>query len=188
MGRMKPDEEISKFLISSPCRFVGEFETDDFLLTHAWTHFSEVHKKTGNGIKQPRYAFVVSLRTEAEEKKPGMVFHNLSSFGPSLCSLLSILFGKRFDFHGMTETGGLFLAPEFNLLQLSENTVLPTNSSQKRKAFATPLVLNQFERLYPMIINDSIEDRIRQVCLSSCKFYYLALINIDSDPEVAYLH
>ncbi len=37
---LKPDETIHKILISTTSRMVGEFVSDDILISHAWQNFT----------------------------------------------------------------------------------------------------------------------------------------------------
>ena len=184
-----PDETLQKVLISTPSRFVGELNGGHFLLTHAWPDFADRHigARLDEGPAS-RSAYVFVFRTEAPKKKQ-VALPNYSAAGPMICSYLAVIFGKRFDSHGLTEGTGFFHVPEPSAyLRLCDHR-LPWNSHKPRSDLNIPLKLEEARVLEPLLGDTPAEDmQFVRTFQGASKFYLQALQNFDSDPEVAYLH
>ena len=96
---LRPDKAVHKILISTTSKFIGEYESQAMLISHAWKHATN-----SSGIIREeetpasRNSFVVAFRTEESDEKD-IVIPDYSHIGELICSYLSVLFGKRFDSH-----------------------------------------------------------------------------------------
>lgn len=107
--KLQPDETVQKLLISTPSRLVGEYEDNDLLITHCWQMGADLHRSIQEGPYSQSY-YIVAIRTEPV-KKDKIARPNYAYIGEFAASLLSVLFGKRFDSHGVVESTGHFQLP-----------------------------------------------------------------------------
>ncbi|HGM8505709.1 TPA: hypothetical protein ACKQBN_004396 [Pseudomonas aeruginosa] len=181
---IKLQEGVHKLLISSPSRLVGEYQDSCVLLSHAW---SDNHARFSEGPAS-RSAYIFVFETEEPERAPGVVIQDYSPVGPMICSYLSVLFGKRFDTHGLTESQGLFRVPNLSQYLALADHRLPHNSHKIRRSPEVSLDLGQFKSLAPLLNAGSVDKQVLQTFQSASKFYWQSLQTFESDPEVSYLH
>ena len=187
---LRPDQLIQKLLISSPCRFIGEYETEDLLITHAFPQFhdSSVLQKYLDNNPYHRSFFVVVFKTEGIEENNGKLkmFPNYSSLGDMVCIYLSILFGKRFDNHGTIETLGFFNSPEMGNNSPAYNPKIGPYNHTPRKDLEIELNLSKI-KLIEQLFNDQIDENKLNVIQTAGKFYIRSLQIFELDPELAVL-
>lgn len=187
---LRPDASVQKILISTPSRLVGELDGGDYLLTHAWPDLSarDTRARMDEGPSS-RSAYLFVFRTEVPDKKPGGILPDYSSVGPVICSYLAVIFGKRFDSHGLTEGIGFYHIPEQrHYFNISDHR-LPFNSHAPRGDLNIELNLAEAHVLHPLFSMDHSDNiRFIRAFQSASKFYLQALQNFESDAEVAYLH
>lgn len=186
---LMPDETIHKILISTTSRLVGSYENDDILISHAWQHFSNsngIIREEENPVS--RSAFVLAFQTEGYEKAAGVEIPDYTYIGEIVCSLLSVLYGKRFDSHGLLEGSGFFNTPDLTVYNHICNHKLPFNSHKARRCFSIPLNLVHFKAVDKLLLSPEIDQDFKHKLFAACKFYCQAIQTIESDPEVAYLH
>jgi hypothetical protein len=135
-----------------------------------------------------RSAFVLVFATEPYEKKAGVAVPNYEPTGDFVCSLLGLLYGKRFDAHGSLEMSGMFGLPD--LTEFSEfcDPVLPFNSHKPRADIGIPLSLMEVRRIAPLLEGTPHDEARAAVLFGARRFYLRALQAAEIDPEVAYLH
>ena len=133
---LRPQETIQKALISTTSHFVGEFAKDGVLLTHAWPDFFD-HSASIRWSEGPasRSAFIFAFETEPIEKKPGRRLPEYSPMGELICAYLAVLFGKRFDSHGLVEGSGYYHVPDLTQFGHLCDHYLPQNSHASRIDF-----------------------------------------------------
>lgn len=187
---LRPDESIQKLLVSTTSRLVGEYESEAFLITHAHSHFaSESGRVRSTESPVSRNAYMIAFRTEAlPEKRPGVVIPDYSGFGEVFCAYLSVLYGKRFDSHGLVEGSGFFQTPDLTAYNHISNHRYNFNSYEKRTCFQVPLNLNAVGSILPLLIVSDLDKEVATKLLAVSKFYMRALQNAETDPEIAYLH
>ena len=185
---LRPERSINKALISTTSRLVGEYETDGALITHAWPDFGDrsTFMRFSEGPTS-RSAFVFAFQTEDIPLTSPRI-PDYSPTGDLICGYLAVLFGKRFDNHGLVEGGGLFHVP--NLVEFGQlcSPSLPHNSHKPRVDFQIPLNLTEVRRIEPLLSSGSIDRKFLQTFQTCIKFYLQALQNAERNPEVAYLH
>ena len=159
------------------------------MLTNAWPGF---HDRSASIRWQEgpasRSAYIFAFRTEVAEKSQGKKLPDYSPTGDIIAAYLSVLFGKRFDSHGLIEGTGHYHTPEFSQFGTLVNSSLPQNSHRSRPDFGIPLNLSEAARLAPLLWGDSLPIDFVHAFQGSAKFYSQALRNFENDPEVAYLH
>ncbi len=184
---LRPRRDVQKLLISSASRLTGELRLPGMLITPvspglrdrtAWIRMQE-------GATS-RTAYVVSVRTRGWNDDE-LIIPTYDHLGDQICAYLSLLFGKRFDFHGAVESSGYFGLPDltaFGELCLSH---LPQNSHSVRADFSTPLLLTEAERIAPLFFSPRVE-RHSDTLEGASRFYWRALLSAESDPEASFLH
>lgn len=187
-NKLKPDENVQKILISTTSRMVGEYENSSMVITHAWPSVydsSASMRMFENPIS--RSGFVVAFETPPTEKQSGVIVPDYSPTGETVCAYLSVLFGKRFDCHGLVEGTGHYRIPDFTAYSRICNPNLPFNSHKARNCFPIPLEIGQFSSV-EKVLDAEIDEMLRSKLGATCKFYMQALQNAEHNPEVAYLH
>ncbi|MCL4748274.1 MAG: hypothetical protein KJZ83_23120, partial [Burkholderiaceae bacterium] len=78
------------------------------LIAHAWPDFYD-HTASARWSEGPasRSAFVFAFQTENLPADSASI-PNYSPMGDLICAYLAVLFGKRFDNHGLLEGSGFF--------------------------------------------------------------------------------
>ena len=186
---LKPDKTIHKILISTTSRMVGEFVSDDILISHAWQNFtnsSAAIRMEENPVS--RSVFIIAFRTEPHRKEVGGVVPDYSPVGEIVCSYLSVLFGKRFDYHGLVEGSGFFNTPNLSAYSSICDPRLPFNTHKQRSCFRIPLNISNFSPLSRIFTSSDIDTSFQTKLNAACKFYMQALQTVEYEPEVAYLH
>lgn len=183
---MLKNETVHKYLISTPAKFVGDYETQgisinlSFPIDKAMLHIQD--------SAYSRTFIVVTLNIPSEEPS-GIVFGpNQSIYGEIFCVLLSILYGKEFKFHGLLETYGIHRLPNMNNEPNAKYT-LPFYNSSPRIDLEIPLNLENFRLIESIILDDqtAVSDDFRKKFLAAGKFYNRAIRIFPNEPELAYL-
>jgi hypothetical protein len=188
MHRLRPLDTVQKLLISTPSRLFGEFESDLILVAHAWRDLSD--HRPGIGLTEgpfSRSAYVVAFETFPRSEQPGSMLPNYAWVGDVFCIYLSILFGKRFDSHGLIEGTGFFQVPDYSLLQSLSQPRLPQNSQAPRRDIDIPLNLVEIARIEPLL-RPGRDERFMTFLQTGGRFYLQALQNFEERPDVAYLN
>lgn len=189
-NKLKPDETIQKILISTTSRMVSEYENKGIVITHAWPSVYD-SSFTFRMFETPlsRSGFIIAFETPPVEKRPGVVIPNYTPTGESICAYLSVLFGKRFDCHGLVEGTGFYQIPDLTAYTRICDPKLPFNSHEPRNCFPIPLEISQVSLIEKVLFADSeIDQELLRKLETICKFYMQALQNAEHNPEVAYLH
>lgn len=185
---LRPQETIQKALISTTSRLVGEYEKNGVLLTHAWPDFYDrsASVRWSEGPAS-RSAFIFAFETEPVENKSGPL-HDYSPMGGLICAYLAVLFGKRFDSHGLVEGSGFFRVPDLTQFGHLCDHHLPQNSHAPRIDFPVPLNLGEIARIERLLLDNTLDLKFLGTFQGATKFYLQAMQNAEHDPEVAYLH
>lgn len=178
---------IQKILISTTSKMISEYEDENFLITHAWPSSRGDLTRFNTEGPASRSIFVVAFRTDPVAIEPGAVVPEYKHLGDVICSLLSIMYGKRFDNHGVIEESGHFNYPDLSSFSTLCNHKLPINSGKPRIDFPTPLNLSEVKRFLPLLLSKK-DPKFTQAFITSCKFYYQALQTAERDTETAYLN
>ncbi len=178
--QFKPTKNHHKCLLSSPVRFVGEFEQSDFLLTHAFS---------GGAVDYgDRNFFIACFQSDFHEIEAAqIVLPDYSHVGEFLITCLSVYFGKRFDNHGLIETLGHFQMPNLETQVRVEGRFrdLPIYNKEPRSAFPVRLDLSQVDRITGLL---SYQDSSAyKTFITAGQFYARSIQVFGVHPELAYV-
>jgi hypothetical protein len=197
MEPLNPNTNV--LLLSSPTRFVGEYASEKLLITHAWPQF-EGQSLPPATAEDPytTYFYAVSfdssLVTGDEDRprlQPGQIVirRGYRAFAERTCVVLSILFGKRFEHHGLFQGLGHYWMPELDRPSprlLYGNA--PFNNSP-RVDYPVELNFAQFARLSGLLEtglaakHDPDTDRF----FAASRFYLRALRTVEDEPELSFM-
>lgn len=188
MHKLRPPETIQKLLISTTSRLLGEFESDLLLVDHAWRdfHYRRLEMTLTEGPLS-RSTYVVAFETESHSKEVGSMLPNYAWVGDVICIYMSILYGKRFDSHGLIEGAGMFQVPDYSLFQSLIQPRLPQNSHDPRRDITIPLNLVEIAKIEPLL-RPGLDERFMTFLQAAGRFYLQALQNFEERPDVAYLN
>jgi hypothetical protein len=180
ISSLKPEKGIIKILISSPSGFGSEYvdENTGLIVTQAWNQNNEISKRRTGGPAF-RTAYIIAFRS-----LPDM--QDYTPVGELICSCLSVLFGKRFDCHGIVEGVGEFYVPNLSTYYQLLFPDYPQNSIYPRNSLRIPLDLSEIHRIDGLFNRKN--DRFFLTFTAAAKFYWNALKSFEDDPEIAYLH
>lgn len=187
---LKPDETVQKILLSTTSRMTGEYAGKDVLITHAWPDFgdSSAHIRWAE-TPVSRSTYILAFKTKPIEKAVGSALPIYSPTGDVIASYLAVLFGKRFDCHGMTEGSGFYQVPDFSAFNILCRPALAFNSHKPRECRPVTLQLNCISSIRKLLDADyDVDVSLITKLDAACKFYMQALQNAEHNPEVAYLH
>jgi len=185
---LRPEKDITKILLSTPSYFVGNYEDNGFLLTRAWTKEDALSYASLN-----MSYFILAIKTPPPDTHPGAIISDYSRIGDIVCVYLSMLYGKRFDNHGLVESVGHFYRPSPSPISIYDPR-LPFNSRNPRPDLEIPLSLREIKRIAPLVkalLNeeqcDEEFEEFMHFLISAGRFYVHALQQAESQPEIAFL-
>lgn len=185
MMSLRCDKSIHKFLVSTPSRFVGEFESPDLLITHAWRRFYS--ERDVLGLRPGPFCrnyYVIIFRIPPPENQASPDHRHI---GDRLCASLGFLFGKRFDFHGVIESDGLFYAPDLSDLRSVDFSESGPYNHEPRKDLEISLNLSHFAKISRLFLDATLAPTFLNVLFAAARFYHRSLQIFDLEPDVAYL-
>lgn len=188
-NRLRPNDSVQKLLFSTTSKLNGEYESENFLITHAWNYPSP-NSSRNREQEGPasRNAYVASFRTESWREKNDLVIPDYSGAGELICSFLAVLYGKRFDSHGLTEGSGFYRLPDLSHYNQICDHRLPFNSHKPRANLPVELSLNCISAIEMIFFSSKIDKALMAKLKAACKFYLQALQNAEDQPEISYLH
>ncbi|MGP4686727.1 hypothetical protein ACSV5K_10230 [Agrobacterium pusense] len=187
---LRPNDQVQKLLLSTPAKFVGELDTPEVLITHAWPpmHRGPSRWFSDGDDSLRRTAIILAFQTSPPpERKVGVVLPNYEPGGDIVAAALSVLFGKRFDSHGPFEMSGFYGMPDVAGFSTPCDPRLIHNNLSPRANRGIPLNFGEARRILNLLLSD--EDNPRMTAFhSAARFYNKALATVESDPEGAYLN
>ena len=172
-------------MISTPCKFFGAYRTDDLRIDHIWPEMVEPMKR--QHTRRTAFVTSVALSDSYFEKNPRKLPVDEIRWDDWV-GYLSLLYGKRFDFHGIWEAAGLFGLPNMRVFSELHQIDVPHNSDEVREDIPIPLNFTEVKRLEALIGKEAKNNSHFDLFNAACRFYALSLQNFEHDPEVAYLH
>lgn len=189
MASVRPLETVNKALLSTTSSFVGEYEVEGMLVSHAWPGFRDTAASSRrHDGPASRTAFVLAFDTPPIERAVGVALPNYSGMPEIFTWYLSVFFGKRFDNHGLIETIGHFFLPNLEQFGILCQHTLPHNSRKPRADYPVPLNLGELARIEHLFVEPGPSEGFLRIFQTACKFYCQAIQSFEKDPEVAYLH
>ncbi|WP_205480526.1 HEPN domain-containing protein [Sphingomonas arenae] len=186
---IRPIDTVQKLLLSAPTTFVGEYEAQDFRLSHAWPGYANGNTH-GRFVDSPlsRDFIVLAFKTQPLTPAAGVVIPNYEPTGEYVAALMAVLFGKRFDTHGALEMTGHFYVPDLSSTSEPCEPHIPFHGKRLRADFPAELNLSELRRLAPLLETEPKEASLFNAFHTASLFYARALRSAVSNPEVAYLH
>lgn len=187
---LHPSRNVQKFFISTPAHFVGEFQTRDLLISHAWPIFGSSKPAWFGNFNDSlsRTIIAVAYRTPKDlDKKPHLNTPLYEGGGETVASALSVLFGKRFDSHGPFEMSGFFGFPDTSTFALPCETRLRHNDGRPRANCSVPLDFSEIHRIEKLLTGSTKNQKL-VAFFTAARFYRRSLMTFDVDPESAYLN
>ncbi len=185
MRTFAPDENIQRGLVSTTSRVIGNYE-DDGLAVALTFPGTDIRARLFEGSAS-RTSLVVSFSTPELDKEKTIIFPNYSPHLAAVAACMAVLFGKRFDVHGLTEEHGRFRTPDISPYVTLCDPQLSFNSHRPRKAFPVKLELQEFSAVSPLFSPDEDSETAARTLLTAATFYMRALQGAEREPEVAYL-
>jgi predicted nucleic acid-binding protein len=184
-----PPETVERLLLSSTARFTGEYTSEGIAFTHAWPGFYDpAGGARFNAGPFSRNAFVLSFAVPEVPRVAGQMIPRYEPTGETICSLLSLLYGKRFDAHGAIQHHGGFFLPHLEQFNRPSMVALPQNDHRQRTDIPVPLELRQIAKIRPLLFQQYNDQEKAFALFGAAKFYWQALQTAERDAEVAYLH
>lgn len=183
---LRPAKHTQKLLISTTSRFVGEYVHDRLLLTHSW----EIGNMQDSLQENPhcKNYYVVAFDTSAWGEKGELDYEYLDydPYGELICTYLSVLFGKRFDYNGLIEANGMFYRPRLETGAPLWYPTMTINSHRPRSDVSIALNLANVKMLQPILVDD-IGGRAIEIASAAGEFYSRSLRTFEIDPDMAFL-
>lgn len=183
----KPRTDITKLLISTPSHFVGQYENDIFRLAIANDNMrvSPYAPRADERI----YREYIEITVETPEYiKDTIVIPDYSQIGENFCIALSVLFGKRFDFHGLIQQHGWPYIPSIESNHQIYNKNLCFNSPAERVDYQIELNLENVRLIESVLFEHDFEIANAQSTFwYAGRFYIQAIRTVEESPEIAFL-
>ena len=176
-----PDRHIQRGLVSTTSRVIGNYENDDLAIALT-SPGNDITARVVEGSAS-RTSFIVSFSTP-EPKERMIIFPDYSPHLAAVAACMAVLFGKRFDVHGLTEEHGRFRTPDSSQYASLCDPQLDFNSHKPRRAFPVALRASEFGAVSGLFTDDEDATKL----LAAANFYMRGLQAAERDPEVGYLH
>ena len=191
--RLRPDSKVYKVLLSSPTRLQGRYSQEDLLIEPVSPNRMGIDSFRNNRfdrlnseilIGRYHYMLVFDFIPDNEQS---IVIPDYSHIGDYISIALSVLYGKRFDNHGMIEGSDHFWMPHYDeLVAFSPHRYYPVYTNIPRKDGNISLELQECTSIIDFTVNEKNEKLFRYF-FSAAKFYLSSIKSVDSDLNKAYL-
>jgi len=188
MNILRPNKRVQSALISSTSYFTDVYEEKDFAIHHASSVMDDARgKATCSSNPVCRNSFVMSFLTEPRKEFDRPVYGPYSELAREVTSYMAVLFGKRFDCHGLCQSEGLLFLPLIEPYQQVINHRLQHNTHKPRRDIRIPLKLSEVRRISPLFEEMKYYDENRDILRIASRFYMNGLEQFETQPETAYL-
>lgn len=186
MSLSKPRLDVTKYLISSPARFTGSIETASYSLFEAWDNFRIEPNRASHVDRHYRFYMELTVATPVYNGKD-LVIPDYSHVAENFCIALSVLFGKRFDSHGILQQHGRSYVPSIRDSNKLYRKELCFNSLNERVDFNLGLDLDNFSKIHNVFFTEDGKKDAVSTFLYAARFYSQSLRIVEESPEVAFL-
>lgn len=184
MNSLKTERSTQKALISTTSEIKNRFESNEIVIDRVLPQPSD----RSSYLHETRAIYVVSFQVDTPEPAPGVLVEDFSYIVNHICTVLSILFGKRFNNHGMFEQHGWYSLPNMDVPYLKFSDFSPFHSKEPRWNYSIPLDLREFSAVEDIFVKEERDMKFVSILLEAGKYYAKALRIAEEDPEIAYLH
>lgn len=175
-----------KELLSTTSRLVGDYEGKRVNLALAFPQYDLMRERLFES-PMSRSGLVVAYENERPEEIDPLQLPVNTNVGQCVCNVLSVLYGKRFDYHGVIESYGRIQVPEMGVYMRPCRSDLPFNSHNLRTRFPVKLETGAAARVDQWLFPRIDDANVRRI-QTACGFYSRALQIAEQDAEGAYLH
>lgn len=184
---LKADRNIQKLLISSPSKFVGEYEDANFRIDIMFD-FGADSQTAHTANPYSKNHFVITLNTEAEAIAAacGIVMPDYSTWGNIYCSIFSVFFGKRFDNCGPIQNMGIYRLPSLYKEPLKYYD-LEFNNFKPRVDLNILLNFTQLSKVFEFFLDENLDKTEANILIQASRFYLRALQSVEISEDMAYL-
>lgn len=182
---MVSDKVITKLLFSSPSKFIGEYENEDILVTHVSDGKIKQREWLGS-TENPfsRNFFIIVIKTP-KWQRDSTVIPDYSYLGKEFCIGFSVLFGKRFDSHGLLEQHNRYYLPDYKNISRSCSHMLAFNDHKPRIDYDIALDFREVKYLVDII---GERGTLFSILKSVGEYYLKAICEYEHNPEIAFIH
>ncbi len=175
-----------KALISTTSRLVGDYQGKTVSLALAFPQSDSIRERWSESPMSRSGVVVAYDAKPFDETEPvySTVAYDLAQ---CVCSVISVLYGKRFDYHGDIEFYGRFRVPDLEAYWKPCLSDLPFNSHCPRTNFPIKLELGAAAIVEKWLV-PQIDDAVVRRVQTACGFYARALRTAEQDAEAAYLY
>ena len=182
-----PRKDITKYLISTPARFTGECTSENYYLVAAHDN----HRKTSYSARTDERIFrqYLELAVETPEYDGNSIkIPDYTHISDNFCIALSVIFGKRFDSHGLLQQHGRGYVPVVDGVNAIYNKNLCFNSLDPRSNYGVSLELSNFKKIQKVVFEqeESLKSA-QETFLYAGRFYAQSLRQVEDSPEIAFL-
>lgn len=187
MSSLDPRKDITRFLISTPARFSGACIAERYHLLEAY----ENHRKMPYLARADERIFrqYLELSVETPEyDQESIVIPDYTYISDRFCIALSVLFGKRFDSHGLLQQHGRGYVPVIDGVNSICNKNLCFNSIEPRSNYGFSLELPNVKKIQKVVFEqeESLQSA-QETFLYAGRFYAQSLRQVEEYPEMAFL-
>jgi Apea-like HEPN len=192
--RLKQDSEVYKVLLSSPIKLEGSYQQEDVLIEPVHPNRMGIYSFQTNRFDRSssenligRYYYMLVFDFMPPQNEQSVIIPDYSHIGDYICIALSVLYGKRFDNHGMIEGSGFFWMPHYeDLISFSPRRYYPPYSDFPRNDISIKLELKEAAPVVDFTVHCKNEKLFRYF-FNAAKFYLGSIKSIHSDLDKAYL-
>jgi hypothetical protein len=190
---LRPNSKVCKVLLSSPTRLQGNYNQEDLIIESVSPNMMGIHSIQNNRFDRlkseillGRYHYMLVLDVIPDNEQ-SIIIPDYSYVGEYISIALSVLYGKRFDNHGMIEGSGHFWMPHYEeIITFSPYHYYPVYSNFPRKDGNISLDLKECASIVNFTIHGK-DEKLFRYFFNAAKFYLSSIKSIDFDLDKAYL-
>jgi len=188
-------------MISSPCYFVSEYDSDTLYITSAQP-LSRQEKTWDNISSNPHSINYFIVSYIPPENQPSSKINNSDNIlARRISTLIAVFFGKKIDEHGFIQLAGNFWAPDMAENISNRYFFIAPFSHRPRKDLGDIMVRvinnkpkvddfpnwDRLSILKPLIDNVMPESHFNDFFFTAGNYYLHSLQSLSKDPQIAYL-
>lgn len=183
-----PRKDITKFLISTPARFTGVCTSEKYYLVAAHDNHGKASYTARTDERIFRQYLEIAVETPEYDGK-SIIIPDYTHISDNFSIALSVLFGKRFDSHGLLQQHGRGYVPVVDGSNSIYNKNLCFNSLEPRSNYGVSLDLANFNKIQNVVFEQEEEclKSAQETFLYAGRFYAQSLRQVETSPEIAFL-
>ncbi|GAB4184369.1 MAG: hypothetical protein Fur006_21920 [Coleofasciculaceae cyanobacterium] len=190
---LKASSKFCKVLLSSPTRLQGNYSQEDLLIEPVSPNMMGIHSIQNKRFDRlepeilfGKYHYMLVLNIP-ENEEDSIFIPDYSYVGDYISVALSVLYGKKFENHGMIEGSGFFWMPHYeDLIAFYPDRYYPVYSSFSRKDVNVNLELKECGSIVNFTIHGK-DKKLFNYFFNADSFYLSSIKSIRFDLDKAYL-